>query len=223
MRTNPLERVRHLHADAATARPGGRTARVGEAVIDATLAELGDVGYAALRIDSVAERAGVSKTTIYRRWGDKAGLVATAFIERQSEIAPPPDTGDLREDLLLHLREVREVLYTPWITALVREVGPRSSDVTGVREVLDKIWPERFRLSRAIFARAVERGDLPADIAPGFLLEALSGPLYFRWLMLGQPLSDEFLERTADLVLDGTRTGQGAGAHPDASEEAPST
>ncbi|MCX4511108.1 TetR/AcrR family transcriptional regulator [Streptomyces sp. NBC_01619] len=210
MTTNPGKRqVRHLHADTATARPGGRTARVGQAVIDATIAELGDVGYAALRIDSVAERAGVNKTTIYRRWGDKAGLVATAFIERQSESAPPPDTGDLREDLLLHLGEIREVLYTPWITALVQEVGPRTSEKNDVREVLDRIWPERFRLSRTIFVRAVERGDLPADADPDFLLEALAGPLYFRRLMLGRPLGDDFLEKTADLVLHGARPESG--------------
>lgn len=210
MTNSVQQQVRHLHADAATARPGGRTARVGQAVMDATIAELGEVGYAALRIDSVAERAGVNKTTIYRRWGDKAGLVATAFIERQSEIAPPPDTGGLREDLMAHLREIREVLYTPWITALVREVGPRTSEKNDVREVLDKIWPERFKLSRTIFVRAMERGDLPADADPDFLLEALSGPLYFRWLMLGRQLSDDFLEKTADLVLNGARSGTGA-------------
>ena len=67
MAGDPLNDVEHLRVDAATARPGGRTARVAEAVIDATIAELGDVGYAALRIDAVAERAGVNKSTIYRR------------------------------------------------------------------------------------------------------------------------------------------------------------
>ncbi len=66
---------------------------MGQAVLDATIAELSEVGYAALRIESVAERAGVNKTTIYRRWGDKAGLVATAFIDRRDEFAPPPAAG----------------------------------------------------------------------------------------------------------------------------------
>ncbi|MFJ7078941.1 TetR/AcrR family transcriptional regulator [Streptomyces sp. NPDC098781] len=207
MPKDPLEKVKHLHADAATTRPGGRTARTGEAVMEATLAELSEVGYAALRIDSVAERAGVNKTTIYRRWGDKAGLVATAFIERQSTAAPPRDTGNLRGDLMALLREMRRVLRTPWITALLSELGPRSAESGGVREVLDKIWPERFRESRTIFVRAMERGELPADASPDFLLEAASGPLYFRWLMLGRPLSDAYLEKTADFVINGARAG----------------
>ncbi|MBB4683156.1 AcrR family transcriptional regulator [Amycolatopsis jiangsuensis] len=195
--------VEHLRADSRTSRPGGRTARVGQAVLDATIAELSEVGYAALRIESVAERAGVNKTTIYRRWGDKAGLVATAFIDRRDEFAPPPDTGSLRGDLLIHLREIRDTFQTPWLTRLVQELGPRTEERSDVREVLDQIWSVRLELSRMIFVRGIERGELPAGADPGFLIEATSGPLYFRWLLLGRELDDEFLARTADLVLAG--------------------
>ncbi|UGQ09135.1 TetR/AcrR family transcriptional regulator [Yinghuangia sp. ASG 101] len=203
MANDVSDQVKHSRSDAATARPGGRTARTGRAVMDATIAELGEVGYAALRIESVAERAGVNKTTIYRRWGDKANLVAAAFIERQGEVSPPVDTGDLREDLLAFLREVRKAFQSPWITALIRETGPRSTGDDGIHEVLDKIWPARFALSRAIFVNAVERGDLPPDTDPDFLVQATAGPLYFRQLFLGHELTDDFLARTADLVLRG--------------------
>jgi AcrR family transcriptional regulator len=205
-----LEEVRHLHADAATVRPGGRTARVRQAVIDATIAELSEVGYAALRIETVAERAGVNKTTIYRRWGNKPALVATAFLERHRDVVPPPDTGSLYDDLLTLLIDMRSGLQTPWVAVLLREVGPRSPHSDGVHEVLDKIWPARFRSSRVIFERAIERGELPADTDPDFLIEVLSGPLYFRWLMLGHPLSDEFLQRTAAFVLGGARASHTA-------------
>ncbi|MFJ4834504.1 TetR/AcrR family transcriptional regulator [Streptomyces sp. NPDC088747] len=203
MPQDPSDEVKLLRSDSATARPGGRTARTGQAVMDATIAELSEVGYAALRIESVAERAGVNKTTIYRRWGDKAGLVATAFIERQGEASPPVDTGDLREDLLSFLREVRRAFDSPWITALIRETGPRSPGDGGIHEVLDKIWPARFALSRGIFAKGIARGDLPPEADPDFLVEAAAGPLYFRWLFLGRELTDDFLTRTADLVLRG--------------------
>lgn len=203
MPRNPSDQVERPNADAATSRPGGRTARTGRAVMDATVAELGEVGYAALRIESVAERAGVNKTTIYRRWGDKAALVAAAFVERQGEASPPVDTGDLREDLAAFLREVRRAFDSPWITALIRETGPRSTGDNGIHEVLDKIWPARFALSRAIFTRAIARGDLPPHADPDFLVEAAAGPLYFRWLFLGRELTDDFLARTADLVIRG--------------------
>jgi AcrR family transcriptional regulator len=173
--------------------------------MDATIAELSEVGYAALRIETVAERAGVNKTTIYRRWGDKAGLVATAFLERHRDVVPQPDTGSLHDDLLGLLTDMRQGLQTPWVAVLLREVGPRSPHTDGVHEVLDKIWPARSRSSRVIFERAIARGELPTDTDPDFLIEALSGPLYFRWLILGHPLSDEFLQRTAEFVLAGAK------------------
>jgi AcrR family transcriptional regulator len=203
------EDLRHLDADAATARPGGRTARVRQAVIDATIAELGEVGYAALRVEAVAERAGVNKSTVYRRWRTKATLVSTALIERRGELAPPPDTGTLRGDLIALLQEIRLGLTTPWVTALVREAAPRTEKSAELYELLDRFWPERFKVAGAVFVRAVERGELPAGTDPDFLLQMISGPLYFRLLMLGRPLDDDFLERTADLVLDGARREAG--------------
>jgi AcrR family transcriptional regulator len=207
MTDDSLEDLRHLQADAATARPGGRTARVRQAVIDATIDELSEVGYAALRFEAVAERAGVHKSTIYRRWGTKAALVSTAIIERRGELVPPPDTGSLRGDLIALLREIRLGLQTPWVTALLREAGPRTPHSEDLYALLDRFWPERFRESKQVFVRAMERGELPAGTDPDLLLEMASGPLYFRLLMLGRELDDEFLERTADLVLNGALAG----------------
>ena len=74
-------------------RPGGRSARVRADVIAATLAELGERGYAALSLDSVARRAGVHKTTLYRRWGTREELVLEAMLERAGEHISVPDTG----------------------------------------------------------------------------------------------------------------------------------
>ncbi|MBF8188684.1 TetR/AcrR family transcriptional regulator [Nonomuraea sp. K274] len=178
---------------------------VGEAVIDATIAELSEVGYAALRVDAVAERAGVNKTTIYRRWGNKVGLVSTALIERRGQLVPPADTGSLRGDLIELLKEIRLGLKVPWVTALQREAGPRTSANADLYELLDMFWPARFKVSGVVFERAIERGELPAGTDPGFLLEVISGPLYFHWLMLGHPLDDDFLERVADFVLHGAQ------------------
>ncbi|RAY14068.1 TetR family transcriptional regulator [Actinomadura craniellae] len=216
MAGHPLENAQHPRADTATARPGGRTARVGQAVIDATITELGEVGYAALKIDAVAERAGVNKTTIYRRWRTKAGLVSTAIIERRGELVPPADTGSLRGDLIELLKEIRLGLKIPWVAALLREAGPRTAENTELYELLDEFWPARFQVAGAIFVRAVERGELPAGTDPDFLLEVLSGALYFHWLMLGRELDDAFLERVADFTLNGAQAGAPDAAGADA-------
>src|SRR5215204_6185585 len=86
-------------ADIAGIRPGGRTARTRAAVLEATVAVLAARGYETLTVERVASRAGVHKTTLYRRWGGKVGLVIDAvetFAARQVQL---PDTGSVDEDL----------------------------------------------------------------------------------------------------------------------------
>src|SRR5512132_695784 len=80
-------------------RPGGRSARVRAAVLRATIAELLRTGYAGLSVEAVADRAGVHKTTVYRRWGTLQQLVTDALLAHVSAKVPQPDTGTLRSDL----------------------------------------------------------------------------------------------------------------------------
>jgi hypothetical protein len=134
-------------------------------------------------------------------------LYSSGWRRRSTWSKGPPVTGSLCGDLIALLQEIRLGLQTPWVTALLREAGPRTPNGVDLYELLDRFWPERFRVSKQIFVRAVERGELPSETDPDFLLQVLSGPLYFRLLMLGRELDDEFLQQTADLVLNGARAG----------------
>ena len=80
-------------------RSAPRGAPVVRAVIRATFEELAEVGYAALSIDDVARRAGVNKTTVYRRWPTKEDLVTTALLALPEEYFVMPNTGTIRGDL----------------------------------------------------------------------------------------------------------------------------
>src|SRR3954466_15989543 len=103
-----------------TSRPGGRTARTAAAVLDATIAELGDRGYDGLSVESVAARAGVHKTTVYRRWETKDRLIVAALTEAAEQRTEVPDTGDLELDLRALARAVRATLRSPDGAATVR-------------------------------------------------------------------------------------------------------
>lgn len=199
--------LRHLHADAATTRMGGRTARVGRAVIDAVLRELSETGYARLRIEDVAERAGVNKTTIYRRWGSKSGLVATALIERHAELNPIPDTGDVWVDTLTMLKEIWESFRAPWVAPIVAEAAAQrnnaSAETDDIRVILDQLLASRYRHSKLVFERAIARGQLASHADPELLLEAICGPAYYRGLVVGLPIDDAYLESVVSLALDG--------------------
>jgi AcrR family transcriptional regulator len=180
------------------ARPGGRSARVRAAVIEALLGELAEHGLAGTTMEGVARRAGVNKTTLYRRWGSKEDLVLDALLEIGERRVPIPDTGSLRDDLLTVAREIVASVRTPEADAVVRaaaaDPGPDSKLVASVRQ----FWAVRFGLLGTMVERAIERGELPADTDPKLLIEGLLGGIYLRVLVTREPLDDAVLVRLAD-------------------------
>jgi AcrR family transcriptional regulator len=180
------------------ARPGGRSARVRAAVIEALLGELAEHGLGGTTMEGVARRAGVNKTTLYRRWGSKEDLVLDALLEIGERRVPIPDTGSLRDDLLTVAREIVASVRTPEADAVVRaaaaDPGPDSKLVASVRQ----FWAVRFGLLGTMVERAIERGELPADTDPKLLIEGLLGGIYLRVLVTREPLDDAVLVRLAD-------------------------
>src|SRR6476620_11743683 len=100
-------------AKVARPRTGGRSARVVAEVLSATLEVFAKQGYAGFSVEAVALRAGVNKTTIYRRWPAKADLVGAALFALRDEDPEPPDSGSLREDLVQVLRHRAAQMETP--------------------------------------------------------------------------------------------------------------
>src|SRR5262245_26978742 len=103
--------------ESAHRRPGGRSARVRAAVLGAALDVLAERGFEALEVPEVAARAGVSASTIYRRWTSKGRLAGEALLERARPLSPTPDTGALRSDLEQLLLEGGALLRTPPVVA----------------------------------------------------------------------------------------------------------
>jgi len=181
----------------------GRSARVQSAVLRATAEELGRVGFAALRIEDVALRSGVNKTTIYRRWPTKLELVG-AVIAQESWPPEDVDTGSLESDIREVLRDMRERMYT------VRE--------RGVLQILmgERAHPEVAQLVRAarsrhigvrqrIFERAIARGELAPSCDVSVLVELMMNPLVSRIMHLGQEVDDAYIEMLTTIMAHGMR------------------
>ena len=117
-------------------RPGGRTARTRAAVLAAVIEELTDHGWDQLSVETVAQRAGVHKTTVYRRWRDKNTLVAEALKAAAESRIQMPDTGDVAEDLRELARIVRVLLTSREGAATTRALAGHSHDTDGVGQVL---------------------------------------------------------------------------------------
>jgi AcrR family transcriptional regulator len=186
-------------------RPGGRTARVRAAAIEATLADLVESGYSGLSLESVARRAGVHKTTLYRRWGTREELVLEAMLERAGERISIPDTGSLRKDLLELARTAAANAATPEVAAMARAVAAGSPHDSKLAAANRRFWAERLALDAVIVERAIERGEITGGNDPVQVIESVLGPIHLRLLLTGEPVDRAFLEGIVDVVLDGVR------------------
>lgn len=186
-----------------TRRPGGRSARVCAAAIEATLAELAEVGYSSLSLASVARRAGVHKTTLYRRWGTREALVLEAMLTRADERIVVPDTGSLREDLLELVSTAAANASTPEVAAMARAVASKAPGDPDLAAANRKFWADRLALDAAIVERAIERGEVEPATDSCRVIESVLGPMHLRLLLTGEPVDRSFLEHVVDTVVDG--------------------
>lgn len=183
-----------------TVRPGGRTARTAEAVFAAVITELSTRAYADISVESVAARAGVHKTTVYRRWGSKEEIIRQALISAARSRIQVPDTGSVDTDLRTLARAVQTVLSAPESAAISRAliIGAMSSpEIAGL---MDEYWAARLDAISVIVDRAIGRGEIPAGTEPAAFMHAVAAPLFYQLLVARSPVT----ERDADLAAAAT-------------------
>jgi AcrR family transcriptional regulator len=192
-------------------RPGGRSGRIRTAVLEATAEVLSESGYEGLSIDAVAMRAGVHKTTVYRRWPTKAELVAEATRERSQRRVPVPDTGSFAGDLKALARAVVANIGSEVGGNVTRTLVAASATSAEVAEGTGAFWEERLALTGVIVERAIERGEIPTGTNSNLVIETLIGPLYVRLLLTGEPISRPLADQVAALVAAGAASPAEAG------------
>jgi AcrR family transcriptional regulator len=172
-------------------RPGGRTAdvtgRVHQAIIEIILED----GVDACTFSAVAERAGIERSTLYRRFPDRWDAIIDAWMNRVAADVMP-DVGDsFPDDLLSVLRRLVAALESPLGPALLNVVaalkGKSEGDFT--REFFDR----RMDQLAPMFDAAIERGELPVDVDREELFTFAAGAVYFRMFIAFRPVDDDFL------------------------------
>ncbi|MDQ3943750.1 MAG: TetR/AcrR family transcriptional regulator [Actinomycetota bacterium] len=182
------------------ARGRRRSRRSEEAILDATLVLLGEVGFSGLTIDGIAARAGVGKATIYRHWPGKAHLVVDAFRSRIPPMAAP-DTGTLRGDLLTvvgHL--VRGLGHSP-LSRILPALVEASEQDPELERLFKEFGAERRAVLMGVLERAAARGELRDGLDLDLALELLIGPIFARRLVIRRPLTRGYGEALVEAVL----------------------
>lgn len=187
----------------ARPRVGGRSARVVQSVLEATLEELGRVGYVALTFEGVAARARVNRTTIYRRWPTKIALVHAAMLQGSDLMQhKAPDTGAIRGDLMALVRQRLATMSLPRTRAIAVAIisEPPESELVASTQV----FRDRSRVVvHEVVARAVARGELPPDTDAELIQQPLFSVLFGGALLKRAVPSEDFLARLIDALLVG--------------------
>lgn len=183
-----------------------RVERSRHVILRAALEELGEVGYGTFSIESVASRAGVGKSTIYRHWSDKLVLIADAFKMLQEERDPELVTGSPREKLERILRHVAEIVanspFSSCLPALI-DAAERDRDL---RRFHHHFQSEARKPLVKVITEGVASRHFPAHVNPEIAAFSLLGAIFFCRLMTRTPFAPERVGGLIDTVFGRSRT-----------------
>jgi AcrR family transcriptional regulator len=178
-----------------------RDAQAEQAILQATVELLSEVGFNQLSIEAVAARAGVGKPTIYRRWPSKPELVLDA-VERLAPPFPTADTGDPLTDLR---QIVPELIVGLTSSPVARATIALAGDAEMTRRLGEQyLWPRRAGIA-VILHRAIAAGELRADVDVEMAIDLMLGASVYRWLVTAQPVDADTARRVVDAVWQSMR------------------
>jgi AcrR family transcriptional regulator len=199
--------MRFEGADPGTVRPGGRTARVRESVLQAAGDALAEHGFAHLDLADIARRAEVGKTTVYRRWGTVTSLVADVLLEMAEQSLPRTETGSLLGDLKANARLVQRTLADPRQGALFKAVIAAATCEVKTAEALHRFYDIRVKEWAPCVQQAIDRGEVPEGTDAHEVIRAVSAPLYYRLLTTGDRLDEAAADQAAEAAAAAARAG----------------
>jgi AcrR family transcriptional regulator len=185
-----------------------RTKKTEDVILEATRELLVEVGVHGLTVEGVAARAGVAKTTVYRRWRSKEELALAVLLEMVNEIVAVPDLGNVRDELItlvnVAVRILGKTLMGRVMQGLVSDLAANEELGTAFREQIVSL---RLAEVRRLIERGIQRGELRPDVDAVLVHELLFGPVYYRLLLSGGTLHSKLAQQIVDSVLPGLTTG----------------
>jgi AcrR family transcriptional regulator len=180
-----------------------RSAIADEAIREAAVELFAERGFEGLSVDEVAARAGVSKATIYRRYASKVDLVVEAASCLAALEVAFPDTGNLRADLRSFGRALIKGLKTSPAGRVMPVMISERRHYPELDEGYRRFVADRKTRTRQMLKRAINRGELPEDTDVEVMSSMLVGPVFHRFLITREPLTDAFVDALVDALLRG--------------------
>ncbi|GGM99371.1 TetR/AcrR family transcriptional regulator [Streptomyces fuscichromogenes] len=185
------------------ATPRRRGAVLERAILDAALEQLSTVGWNGLTMEGVAAGAQTGKAAVYRRWSSKEELVADALQAGLPPLEEAPDLGSVREDLLALCRQARDAMFSRpgfALRSVIHECDPLQVErFHGV--IFDGVVGPTIQLIGDVVTRGIERGEVRADAANGYVLDAIPAMMMYRNKISGSEWNDQEIEEMIDRFM----------------------
>lgn len=180
-----------------------RSEKTKNAVLSAAYELLLENGFGAVTIEKIAERAGVSKATIYKWWPNKAAVILDAFFDAAVVRLPVPDTGSVINDMIIQVNNLANFLLSPEGKVINEIIAEGQSDLKLAEAYRTMYFKPRRLDSRYILERGISRGELKEDLDIELVIDLIFGPLFYRLLITGDEINKDFVDNTVSYVLKG--------------------
>lgn len=160
-------------------------------------------GFSAVTVEKIADRAKVSKATIYKWWPNKAAVVMDSFLSAAMSRLPVPDTGSVMADMVIQAGNLAGFLTSREGKVIAELIGEGQFDGKLAEEYRARYFAPRRLDSKRILERGVQRGELQADLDLELCIDLIYGPLFYRLLVTGEPIDPSFIKAVISYAFKG--------------------
>ncbi|AIQ56623.1 TetR/AcrR family transcriptional regulator [Paenibacillus borealis] len=180
-----------------------RNTEAKNAILNASYDLLLEMGFGAVTVEKIAEQAQVSKATIYKWWPNKAAVVMDGYLFAATARLPIPDSGSVKEDLLIHAGNLAMFLSSREGKVITELIGEGQFDAGLAEAYRSRYFGPRRQEAWQLLERGVARGELKQELDIGSSIDLIYGPIFYRLLLTGDELNEESVRKLVLLALEG--------------------
>ncbi|CAH8767790.1 TetR/AcrR family transcriptional regulator [Paenibacillus dendritiformis] len=183
-----------------------RNVEAQKSILSASYELLLENGFQAVTVDKIAERAQVSKATIYKWWPNKAAVVMDGFLHAATARLPVPDTGSALNDILIHATNLAGFLISREGTIITELLGEGQFDSGLAEAYRARFFRPRRLEARSLLEKGVQRGELKKNLDIGICIDLIYGPIFYRLLVTGETLDEPYVQHLVTNAFEGIRS-----------------
>lgn len=183
-----------------------RNVEAQKSILSASYELLLENGFQAVTVDKIAERAQVSKATIYKWWPNKAAVVMDGFLHAATARLPVPDTGSAFNDVLIHATNLAGFLISREGTIITELLGEGQFDSGLAEAYRTRFFRPRRLEARSLLEKGVQRRELKKNLDIGICIDLIYGPIFYRLLVTGEPIDDSYVRHLVESAFEGIRS-----------------